>query len=142
MKTEPLNLINGKIITLNNSVPIAENITIKNEKIYSINQPNPSFKTINLNGACVIPGFIDAHFHVTNLGKRLEMVNLKNIDSEEEIIELINQKSKELKDGEWIQGFGWDQNLWINKEFPTKDLINQKIKNNPVFLTRIDGHCA
>ena len=71
MKTEPLNLINGKIITLNNSIPIAENITIKNEKIYSINQPNPSFKTINLNGACVIPGFIDAHFHVTNLGLSL-----------------------------------------------------------------------
>ena len=55
MKTEPLNLINGKLITLNNSIPIVENITIKNEKIYSINQPNPSFKTINLNGACVIP---------------------------------------------------------------------------------------
>ena len=49
MKTEPLNLINGKIITLNNSIPIAENITIKNEKIYSINQPIPSFKTININ---------------------------------------------------------------------------------------------
>ena len=142
MKTEPLNLINGKIITLNNSIPIAENITIKNEKIYSINQPNPSFKTINLNGACVIPGFIDAHFHVTNLGKRLEMVNLKNIDSEEETIELISKKSKELKDGERIQAFGWDQNLWATKEFPTKELINQKIKNNPVFLTRIDGHCA
>ena len=46
MNTEPLNLINGKIITLNNSIPIAENITIKNGKIYSINQPNSSFKTL------------------------------------------------------------------------------------------------
>lgn len=142
MNTEPLNLINGKIITLNNSVPIAENITIKNGRIYSLNQPNSSFKTIDLSGACVVPGLIDAHFHVTNLGKRLEMVNLKNIDSEEKIVELILKKSKELKKGEWIQGFGWDQNLWSKKEFPLSKSLNEKIKNNPVFLTRIDGHCA
>ncbi len=142
MNTEPLNLINGKIITLNNSIPIAENITIKNGKIYSINQPNSSFKTINLNGACVTPGLIDSHFHVTNLGKRLEMVNLKNVDSEEKIVNLIIEKSKQLNDGEWIQGFGWDQNLWDKKEFPKNKLLNQSVKNNPVFLTRIDGHCA
>ena len=142
MNTEPLNLINGKIITLNSNKPLAENITIKNGKIYSLNQPNASFKTIDLNGACVIPGFIDAHFHVTNLGKRLEMVNLKNVDSEEKIIELIDQKSKKVKNGTWIQGFGWDQNLWADKKFPHEKLLNQKIKNNPVFLTRIDGHCA
>ena len=41
-----------------------ENITIKNGKIYSLNQPNASFKTIDLHGAYVIPGFIDAHFHL------------------------------------------------------------------------------
>ena len=76
MNSEPLNLVNGKIITLNGSFPIVENLTIKNGQIYSLNNPNPSFKTINLNGAIVIPGFIDAHFHITNLGKRLEMVNL------------------------------------------------------------------
>ena len=63
MNTEPLNLINGKIITLNSNNPLAENITIKNGKIYSLNQPNASFKTIDLHGAYVIPGFIDAHFH-------------------------------------------------------------------------------
>ena len=97
MNTEPLNLINGIIITLNNSIPIAENITIKNGRIYSLNQPNSSFKTIDLDGACVVPGLIDAHFHVTNLGKRLEMVNLKNFDSEEKIVELILEKSKGLK---------------------------------------------
>ena len=85
MNSEPLNLINGKIITLNESCPIIETLTIKNGKIYSLNTQNPSFKTINLKGATIIPGFIDAHFHITNLGKRLEMINLKNITSSEKI---------------------------------------------------------
>ena len=111
MNSEPLNLVNGKIITLNRSFPIVENLTIKNGQIYSLNNPNPSFKTINLNGAIVIPGFIDAHFHITNLGKRLEMVDLKKVDSPQKIVDLIVQKSKNTADGDWIQGFGWDQNL-------------------------------
>ena len=48
MNSEPLNLVNGKIITLNRSFPIVEKITIKNGQIYGLNKPNPSFKTINL----------------------------------------------------------------------------------------------
>ncbi len=142
MNSEPFNLVNGKIITLNRSFPIVENITIKNGKIYSIGQPNSSFKTINLNGAVVIPGFIDAHFHIKNLGQRLDMVNLKGIKSIDEIAKIIAHKSKTLNPGEWIEGFGWDQNLWDNPEFPNKDLLNAAAPNNPIFLTRIDGHSA
>lgn len=142
MNSEPLNLVNGKIITLNRSFPIVENLTIKNGKIYSLNNPNPSFKTINLNGAIIIPGFIDAHFHITNLGKRLEMVDLKKVNSPQKIIDLIVEKSKNTPSGHWIQGFGWDQNLWQNPAFPIKEMLNQQIPNHPVFLTRIDGHCA
>ena len=142
MNREPLNLINGKFIALNSSVPLVENITIKNGKIQTLNQPNPSYKTINLKGATVIPGFIDAHFHITNLGKRLEMINFKKIDDPNKIIDLVFEKSKTIPPGNWIQGFGWDQNLWDNPDFPIKEMLNQKIPNHPVFLTRIDGHCA
>ena len=59
MNREPLNLINGKIITLNPTNPLIENITIKNGKVYTLNQPNTSYKTIDLKGATVIPGFIE-----------------------------------------------------------------------------------
>ena len=142
MNREPLNLINGKIITLNSSAPLVENITIKNGKIQTLNQPNSSYKTINLKGATVIPGFIDAHFHIKNLGQRLEMVNLKGITSEKKIARLIHEKSKELKHGQWIEGFGWDQNLWENPKFPKKETLNSAAPNHPIFLTRIDGHSA
>ncbi len=142
MNSEPINFVNGKIITLNGSFPIVESITLKNGKIYSLNNPNLKFKTINLNGAVIIPGFIDAHFHIKNLGQRLEMVDLKGVKSKKEIAELVYQKSKELNPGDWIEGFGWDQNLWDSSDFPEKDILNSMCPNNPVFLTRIDGHSA
>jgi len=139
---EPLNLINANIITLNPSMPLANNVTIRNGKIISINEPNKSFKTIDVKGATIIPGFIDAHFHIKNLGQRLEMVNLKGVKSEFDIADLISDKCKEINDGDWIEGFGWDQNLWPNKSFPNKKILNSAAPNNPVFLTRIDGHSA
>ena len=142
MKSEPLNLVNGKILTLDNSCPVVDNLTIKNNRIYTLNKPNSSFKKINLNGAIVIPGFIDAHFHITNLGKRLNMINLKNINSSNEIVNIILEESKKINPGDWIQGFGWDQNLWPAKDFPLADKLNNLNINNPIFLTRIDGHCA
>ena len=55
------------------------------EMLLPSNNPNSSFKTIDLQGAVIIPGFIDAHFHIKNLGQRLEMVNLKGVDSIEKI---------------------------------------------------------
>ena len=132
------NLIDGNIITLNVQAPTAKSITINDGKIESINKPNNLYKSINLDGATVIPGFIDAHFHLKNFGKRLEMLNLKQIDSIDQIQQMIQNKIKELKSNDWIIGFGWDQNLWHNKQYPTNNLLNDIAPNNPIYLTRID----
>ena len=136
------NLINANIITLDDTLSQASSITVSNGKIESINATNNAYKSIDLDRATVIPGFIDAHYHLKNYGKRLNQLDFKNISHIEQIINLIHQKIKDLKPGEWILGFGWDQNLWNKKAFPDSHLLNSKFKNNPIYLTRIDGHSA
>ena len=133
------NLINGNIITLNNIVPIANSITINNGKIESINSPNTKYITIDLQKNTLLPGLVDSHFHLSNFGKRLEMINLKRVESIDRIYELVQNKVKEMGENVLIHGFGWDQTLWSNQEYPSKDVLN-KFQNNPVILTRIDGH--
>ena len=73
-----INLVNGNIITLEESCPIAETISINNGKIAAINAIDYNYKNIDLQGATVIPGFVDAHFHLVNLGKQTDLLNLKN----------------------------------------------------------------
>ena len=73
------NLINGNIITLNANRPVAHSLTIDKGKIISIDKIASKFKTLDLKGATVIPGFIDAHFHLKNYGKRLDQVDLKGL---------------------------------------------------------------
>ena len=139
---QSINLVNGNIITLDSKLPFAHSVNIVNGKIYSINQKVKSDNTINLNGATVIPGFIDAHFHLKNYGKRLDQINLKGLKSLREIEKIILLKLNDTKPGDWILGFGWDQNLWDNKSFPDSEFLNQITPNNPVYFTRIDGHAS
>ena len=136
------NLINGNIITLNKSLPIANSVTVSNGKITNLNSPNAKYETKDLLGATLIPGFIDAHFHLKNFGKRLELLNLKGVESLDVIIDCVEKKISTLAKNSWLIGFGWDQNLWPNQKYPISDILNNITSNHPVYLTRIDGHSA
>ena len=138
-----INFINANVITLDKTHDEkVDSISIKNNKIYSINKPITGFKEIDLKGATIIPGFVDSHFHIKNMGKRLEMINLKSVKSISSIVDKISDVVKTKDDKEWIFGFGWDHTLWGENKFPEKKILNQIAPNNPVVLTRIDGHCV
>ena len=66
---QSLNLINGNIITLDENNPQVSSLCIQNGKIMDIDRIVTDAETIDLNGATLIPGFIDAHFHLKNFGK-------------------------------------------------------------------------
>ena len=96
-------------------------------------------KKIDLEGKFVYPGFIDAHAHLYGLGQNLRQVDLKETQSYDEIVQrIVDYQQKNNAD--FILGRGWDQNDWENKEFPTKDTLDQLFPDTPVALTRIDGH--
>ena len=118
-----MNIINGHFITLENNSDGITSITIENGKIKSFNSPNPNFKTIDIKNNIVIPGFIDSHFHLKNYGKRQDMINLKKIDSIDQIVKLIRQKISQHPDIKWIEGFGWDHNLW-GGNYPNSEILN------------------
>ncbi len=135
-----LNLINGTFITMDDHCSEVHSVTITNGKIIGLNTIESTWKTINLNGAIVIPGFVDAHFHLVNLGKQLDTLQLKECNSPKLIADMVYSKSKEILPDDWIIGFGWDHNKWKKKEYPTAKILNNLSINNPVMLTRVDGH--
>lgn len=139
-------LINGKIYTLDTTQPVAEAIAINNGKIIAVGKSSELKdrfdieKIIDLKGSVVIPGLIDAHAHMFGFGQMLNSLMLAGITSANEIAENVKEKSKTIPAGEWIYGRGWDQTLWSEKQFPTKDLLDKAAPDNPVILGRIDGH--
>ena len=140
MRNKSFNLVNANVITLDPSYPKAESIYIKNGKIESLNQQKHGIETIDLKGATIVPGFIDAHYHLANLGKFLENLNLIGLNSPQKIIYHIKSNLYKYPKGTWVIGRGWDQSLWDSKSFPLSEFLDEITEDYPIALTRIDGH--
>jgi len=95
-------------------------------------------RVIDLAGATVIPGLIDSHTHVFELGRKLERVNLTDIATEAEAVSLIAEQAKSVPKGEWIIGAGWDEGAWANR-YPDKVLLTQAVPEHPVYLRGLHG---
>jgi predicted amidohydrolase YtcJ len=106
------------------------------------------FREIDLEGAEVYPGFVDAHAHIYGMGERLTKPRLEGLDSKEKIYQkLTPPPTKEEGAGGWSLGNGWivsrgwDHTLLPNAEFPTRDDLDRNVSDKqPIALTRVDGH--
>lgn len=89
----------------------------------------------------VYPGFIDAHAHFIGYARTKVGLDLTGMTSARAIAEAAVAFAGK-SDREWITGRGWDQNLWQDKQFPDKDLLDSLLPDRPVLLRRVDGHAA
>jgi hypothetical protein len=89
----------------------------------------------------VLPALWDHHGHVIPLGRSSEEVDLRDTPSPEAAVEKVQRRAASLPPEAWIQGFGWDQNLWGGR-FPHRFLLDRALPGRPVLLWRIDGHAA
>jgi len=99
-------------------------------------------QVIDLNGRLAVPGFIDDHVHFMQGGFQLLTVDLKDARSEAEFVRRLAEKAKSLPPGRWIEGGDWDEEAWPDAKLPTRWLIDAVTPNNPVFISRYDGHAA
>src|SRR5438876_9311488 len=102
----------------------------------------PATSVIDLQGHFVMPGFNDAHMHLTDAGFKRLTVDLTGVRSLEEFRDRIRKRVGSGEPTEWIVGSGWDETLWHEKELPTRWDIDEVAAGHPVFLERIDGIVA
>jgi predicted amidohydrolase YtcJ len=102
----------------------------------------PATTVVDLKGHFVMPGFNDAHMHLTNAGFKKLTVDLTGTRSLEEFRERIRKRAATAGPMEWITGSGWDETLWPAKELPTRWDIDEVTTDHPVYMERIDGHVA
>jgi hypothetical protein len=100
----------------------------------------PDHDILDLNGMTAIPGLQDAHGHFEALGAALESVDLRGCASFSELVERVAARASRAAPGTWIEGRGWDQNLWNPPEFPHHGALSAATPNHPVVLQRVDGH--
>lgn len=147
----PADLIvtNARIYTVDDTRPVVAAMAVRDGKVLftgSVREAmalrGPSSRIVDLDGRVVIPGMVDAHAHLLGLGQSLRNVNLVGAKSYDEVIARVVSFAKGQPAGTWILGRGWDQNQWGDTRFPTHDALSRALPNNPVWLTRVDGHAG
>jgi len=103
---------------------------------------HPGARIVDASKATILPGLTDAHGHLYGLGVSLDVVDLVDTQSYDEVIARVKERASHAAAGEWITGRGWDQNDWAVKEFPTHEALDAAVPDHPVFLRRVDGHAA
>lgn len=146
-------LLNGNVLTLNETIPRAEAIAIKEDKIIALGSNieikkyvGDSTKIIDLDGKFVMPGFVESHAHFVSLGESLINIKLNKAKNWDEIIAIVEQAAKNSKPGEWIIGSGWHQEKFNSlpdpniNDYPIHTKLSQVTPNNPVILYHASGH--
>ena len=140
-------ILNARIYTVDNARPMASALAVRDGRIVFVGSDSEarvlaraSTRVVDLRGRTVIPGMVDAHAHLVGLATSLRNVLLAGSTSYDEVIRRVTERARTTRPGEWVQGRGWDQNLWPDKNFPTHEALSRATPNNPVVLRRIDGH--
>ena len=117
-KEEPADLVlaNGQIVTMDESIPQAEALAVRGDRIVAVGDQKKikrfigeSTKVIDLDGTMAIPGFIDSHGHYTSLGQSKMTLDLTKTNNWDEIVALVKSAAEKAEPGEWILGRGWHQ---------------------------------
>jgi hypothetical protein len=89
----------------------------------------------------IVPGLADGHVHFTGTGMSLSSVQLRDAATPQEFIDRIATFARSLSPGEWITEGNWDHETW-GGELPSRQWIDSVTPDNPVFVSRLDGHMA
>ena len=139
-------IINAKVFTIDKDNPSAQAVAIRGEIIIAVGTTSEissliekgSTKVINAGGRLVIPGFNDAHVHFGPLDP--DYIELRYTIDPSVITKKVKDQVARSRPGELIQGGHWEHEMFIDKKWPTKELIDNASPVNPVILSRADGH--
>jgi len=142
-------VVGGDIRTMDPAHPHAQALAIAGGSIVALGDSDAirtmatsTTRVIDVHGATITPGLIDAHCHLYGLGVDNDSVSVRALASEAETVKVVVEAAAARPAGEWLLGRGWDQNRWPGQQFPTKASLDAAISDRPVVLRRIDGHAS
>jgi predicted amidohydrolase YtcJ len=139
-------VIFGKVWTGDTARPAATGVAIAGDTIAAVGDSaeiarwiGSGTEVIHTSGL-VVPGFADGHTHFIDGGFQLGQIDLRDAHTPEEFIRRIAAYARTQPKGAWILGGNWDHEWWPGGPLPTRWMIDSVTPDNPVFISRLDGH--
>lgn len=145
MNDVDLIITNGRVYTVDANQPWAEALACRDGRLLALGSnadiqslAGPETKKQDAGGRLILPGLIDAHVHFLQYAIRRQQVPLFGIADFREVQEKVAAACYQAQPGEWIIGWGWDENLWDVQ--PHARYLDAVAPDNPVVLARMDMH--
>ena len=137
--------INGKIYSIRTEGECFQAFCVKDKKILAAGsnaqiEDIPAGEVIDLQGKCVLPGFIDCHQHALEYAKTCVEVDLRAASSKEELLRALKARAEVSGPGAWIKGSGFDHEKFPDKQFPTAQDPDEISRVNPIIISRYCVH--
>jgi len=139
----------GKVWTGDTTRPFAAAVATRGDTVLAVGDSatiaayvGEKTRVLANGSGLITPGFMDDHVHFLDGGFQLSSVDLRSSDSPAEFIRRLQAFAAERRPGEWILGGDWDHERWPGSPLPRHEWIDSVTPNNPVFVSRLDGHMA
>ena len=149
LHSNDLLLFNGAIHTMDPSNPLVSALLIHDGQFLyagddatarSLSDQSGVKNSIDLKGACVLPGLTDAHLHLEYIALGLDAINAEK-PTMTEVLETVADMAVRKPAGSWITGYGWNHNVWGGQN-PTAAQLDAVTTDHPVCLESKSGHSA
>jgi len=137
---------NANVITIDPTKPSANRIGIIGDRIVWVGHDNENMpsarRSVDVGGRTIVPGFNDAHQHISHHGDALRRIDLSSppITNIKSILDKVSERASVVEPGQWIVGSGYDQNKLAEKRHPTADELERAAPNHPVMLLHNSAH--
>ncbi len=144
-------LFNGRIYTMDPVQPRAQALAIRNNRILAVGDDaelrpllGPGGSAVDLEGQVAIPGLIDAHVHFGWFSWAIHRgeIDLDNVPTKAEAVARVASQARQVPAGQWIQGAGWNKNIWPDPSFPSAADLDAVSRDHPVALEDKSHHAT
>ena len=112
-------------------------------------QQDSATEIIQLGDRALLPGFIDAHGHLPGVGIFAQLANVASppvgpVKTMADLIAELKQyvADKEIPEGEWVVGRGYDDSLIAEGRHPTRDDLDLVSTKHPIVIIHVSGHLS
>jgi len=139
----------GTVYTVSDQQPKAEAVAVSSGRIVFVGSTagaakfvGPHTRVVEIGHRVVLPGLTDSHYHLLGVGQREFKLNLQGSRSVAEVLTRLRSRVSAAEPGQWVTGYGWIETHWTPARFLTRADLDSISPDNPVFLTRADGHAS
>ena len=139
---------NAKVYMNDGSGSSAEAVAVEDGVIKAVGSSeemlalaSPTDKATDLEGALIMPGFVDSHLHFLEYAGEKRLVDLTGSKDKEDMLSILRERLPEALDkGVPLRGSGFNQNFWEDPTMPLRHDLDRLSTDIPIAITRTCHH--